>query len=163
MAFNINPETKISEAAMFHGVRVYRLSLQSIPNAVFTSVKWDRVQYDTDNFIDLAVSTTKIMIPKGVDYVRITAQVGWEAMTGAAIEWVEVLQNSGLMVPRIAVRSLTGGVEKYSALASGVVPVSVGDDLQFAVLHSEGVNVNLAANYTWMQVEVIKTPIGRPT
>lgn len=162
MSYEVTPGTRVSEAVMFHGVRVYRHAVQSIPTSSFTAVDWDTIVYDTDAFVVGGVPSTIITIPTGVNFVRISGQVGWEPMASGNQHWSEILLNGALPVPNISSRAFTGAVNVYSSFGTSVIAVSPGDTISMAVLQSNAGSINLEVDKTWLQVEVVKTPFGRP-
>lgn len=57
---------RVNEVKRRRGVYLNGVFGMPVPNMVLTTIQWDSVNYDTDSYVDLSVSTTNITVPSGV-------------------------------------------------------------------------------------------------
>lgn len=166
MAFNVTPNTAVSEAAMFHGACAYKDTAQSIPASTFTDIEWDQVAYDTDNFLNLGSSVTNFVIPQGVEAVKIHISIFMAGTAANVIYQIRALLNGSNFTPRFQerIQAVTSSYTPMFSKSSDVIFVTGGDILKGQVQHNHSVPVNLqGSDVVAMSVEVVKTPIGRPS
>ena len=124
----------------------------NILNATATIISFDTTKASSGSIT--ADGTGKIIIPAGVNHVRVTAQIGWSAAAGGyrrAYTKVNGVQtNDGICgtAPAIST-SIEHGFD------SGIISVTPGDYIQVEVYQTSGVTMVLNAVNTNFCVEVI--------
>jgi hypothetical protein len=129
---------------------------QSIPTGTDTPVTtWNT----TPVFNDLGATTngTTITIPRGVNKVRVTAQVAWNAVAGGTTRNIKIQKNgAGFMgMPQLQQPPLGINIEQ---VVTGVVGVVPGDTFQVNVLQDQAGAVALRTgpdSNVWFCVEAV--------
>ena len=144
----------------FRGALVYITSNKSIPSSTGTMVEWDEYKYDTDGFWN-PNEPTKLIIPRGVKRVRLTANVRWHASSeDANSRWAWIRGNesddafSGMGQSRQIATPKTDVIQNVQ---SAVVEVQEGDYFQFRLYHDENGarSIRSQGGFTWFSIEVI--------
>jgi hypothetical protein len=74
----------------FRGVLLIKSSNQALADGTITSanaVTWDSKLYDTDNFVDLGTSSTRIVIPSGVSFVQFVGHASIGTDNPGTADW----------------------------------------------------------------------------
>lgn len=161
MAFQVTPDTDVAEAAMFDGVCVQLSSNHTIANATNTDVAWDTALWDTCGFFDSG-SPGQVTVPDGVAFVKISSNLLWNA--GGPGRRAVAIKHEGTAyatADNYGPSSGTGVVRMN--IAGRVIAVSPGDVITVDVRQETGGSLDIRSHTsTYLQVEVIKTPFGRP-
>ena len=139
----------------FKGVLLTKTTAQTIPNRTWVPVVWQNTVYDTDGFFE-GGNGSKIIIPEGVDKVRLTANTRWE--TGGTGYRNMSIKKNGQYAPGLGFANLEAINASANILQSAVVPVQAGDYLEMYASHENGEDFNLNADdATFFAMEVVET------
>ncbi len=126
----------IGAAPAFRGCRIYNESggSQSIAAATNTKVAFNTTAFDTNGFYDS--TTDKIVIPAGVSYVELTAEVNWTGTyTAANSRRLAAITKNGGNVALSACSASNGNT--YLNVSTGPISVSAGDYFELFVLEND--------------------------
>ena len=162
MAFQVTPETDVSEAAMFHGARVELSSNFSLSGG-FNTVEFDEVVFDTDGFWDAA--NYEFVIPEGVALVR--AGTTLTVNDSVAIEVKARVRTGGVASHAIVLDQSVNVSQVNVNIDTGPIPVSAGDGIFVDIRYQHtptacAVIASAGSTPTAFWIEVLKTPIGYP-
>lgn len=134
----------------------YSTASQAVPSgsSLPTTVNFGARDYDPISLWSGAGGN--ITIPAGVSRVRLTGGVLMDAAATASYREL-AFTNNGNSARGLGHQSTTSvaGKGTYLNVTSGVVLVTPGDIIRMTIGHDDGVTRNLAANYCWLQVEII--------
>lgn len=129
---------------------------QSIPNTTDTAVtSWNTTAVAND--LGAVVTATTIAMPRGVERVRVRAQVAWNTVVGGTTRRVTILKNGAAFVGQPLSQQAPLGINS-AEVSTGVVTVAAGDTFQVNVYQDQGGAVALATgpdNGVWFSVEAI--------
>lgn len=124
---------------------------QSIPNIADTAVAFSTI---TTNRLGASVSSGAVLIPAGVNRVKVTAGGFW-ADNSTGVRVLRVIKN-GSAFPGAAQQKNTGAGFTTQNLTSAIFEVAPGDTIGLVAYQSSGGALNLINNgYTFMSVEAL--------
>jgi len=126
----------------------------SVPTSTYTYIACSIEDHDLGSFHDNATNNSRITIPAGVAYVRLSCNVDWGTSTGAWSE-LSILKNRASFtagLPDLRERSTQNAQPAYSAV-SAVVSVVEGDYFEVRVYHAKGSNCDAEV---WFSLEVVE-------
>lgn len=126
----------------------------SIPNSVATVLPFNQEEYDTDTIHDTAVNNSRLTVPTGAEYVRLTASI--QRASGATGYWQIVLLKNGSSSYVGVTQELhpaEGTPGSSRNLVSPVLAVTPGDYFELRLFQSTGVSANASG---WFCMEVIQ-------
>ncbi|MBW8018009.1 MAG: hypothetical protein FVQ82_17710 [Planctomycetes bacterium] len=132
-------------AGGFAGCLVHRSSVYSVPRMTWTTLPWQVEHYDTDGFFTNPPSATRMTIPSGFDWCRLTVNIGW-AGSGIGYRHV-ILWRNGAVFPGGGIITLiptSWGCQMN--LSSAVTPCVAGDYFEVRVFHNGPANLNVEAS-----------------
>jgi hypothetical protein len=86
----------IPHVSTFMGALVTKSATQSLSGGVPTIVTWQTVVYDTGGFADLASQPTRLTVPAGVGFVRLTAGIALATPAGSGQQFLTALLNGAI-------------------------------------------------------------------
>lgn len=118
----------------------------SVPTSTATAITFGTEAYDTEGFHDTSTNTSRLTIPDGMTYVRLTANAIFDAnATGQRYVYLTkngVAQNQGLTIPGMT------GVGNYMQMQTPVMNMSAGDYCEIVAWQDSGSTLNIAvANF----------------
>jgi hypothetical protein len=141
----------------FRGACVVKTSAQTLTSGAGTTVTWDQAQWDTDSFWS-AGANTRLTIPSGVSWVRISTNIGWEN-NSSGWRQVNFWRNGSNSTFEGAGEHRQGGNSDWSGIgaSSAPIPVQAGDYFEIRAAHNRGADNDIVAteNRSWFAVEVL--------
>lgn len=147
-------------AARFRGALVYLDSTQSIATATPENIDWDQEIYDTDDIHDNVTNNSRLTVPSGVSFVKVSAQIIW-ALDTAGDRTVEILRNgaSDHFSARIEWSAGPNSTFDTQNPTSAIIPVSGGDYFEVEVVQTSGgaldINGSAIDSKVWFAMEII--------
>lgn len=133
------------------GCLVNRSTNQSIPAGGNGMISWDVELYDTAGIHDMVVNPTRLTVPAGTSWIRLSAGARWDAAISASFD---IRKNGGwnTVTPYCRMTHLTA-----NTLVSPVLAVVPTDYFEFAASNSSGAprNVLGATYYPWFCMELL--------
>jgi len=115
----------------------------------YTPVIWDQQDFGLSTFWNGAGDPTKILIPSGINWIKLTSQLNFGNASGVVIG--STLKNGSEIVGGGATTAENTATD-LANWSSGWFPVTISDFLQIGVV--VGVARNVVGNpATWLQVE----------
>ncbi len=144
------------------GALAFRNSSQSITNNVLNAIQLNDEVYDTDAVHDNVVNNTRLTVPAGVTKVRVGAGAIFVSSVSGQRK-IEIRKNgsalvfdaSGLRPPMTVGGNAGVGGFFGQQVHSGSVDVVATDFFQAFVLQSSGGNLDLVANGSWFEMEIL--------
>jgi hypothetical protein len=123
-------------------------------NAVIT---WDTDALDVGGWHDTGSNTSRLTVPSGVSYVRVTACVGVTSLAANAdtYAWIEKNGDNNAATRHVNLPVMlqdSGGTEAYINLVSGPLAVSAGDWFEVRLLTSGDASVTVE-DHSWFAIE----------
>lgn len=143
------------------GALAFRNTSQSITNNVLNAIQLNDTLYDTDS-VWSGGDPTKLTVPAGVTKVRLGAGAIFVSSVSGQRK-IEIRKNgsstvfdaSGLRPPMTVGGNAGVGGFFGQQVHSGSVDVVATDYFQAFVLQSSGGNLDLVANGSWMEMEIL--------
>ena len=134
----------------FRGAQVYCTS-QSVLNVNLPSVIFDAENFDTDSIHDNATNNTRLTVPSGVSYVRISALI-YFSVNNTGDRNIRVYKNGSFSYEvsqkGIQTAVMAQGVSIWPALYN----VSSGDYFEIKVYQNSGITLNVANSLFEMEI-----------
>lgn len=118
-------------------------SVIPLPNGIFVTIPWDTVTYDSDNYVDLSVSTTNIVVPKGVFIVSGSGHTSGTGIVNTA--WISI---SGSVYGTIASNQCGPFASSRSVLISlvGIFYSVAGENVTMRFMQTSGAAASLSTS-----------------
>jgi hypothetical protein len=146
----------IEELPSFSGCLVKKAADQTTADYSGTAViSWDTEAFDVGGWHS-AGDPTKLTVPSGVNYVRLTASVQVTSITGGADCYVSIIKNGS----SVAVAGLPVVLEDSDStsqclnLVSAAYPVIAGDFFECTLLATGDASVTIE-DYSWFSIEKV--------
>lgn len=137
----------------FSGATVRRATAQSIPNNTSTALTWTAPS--SDPWVCWSAGQpTRLAIPNGVKYARITVSVGW-ADNATGIRFAMLRKNGATTLVRDGKAAIGSSLGSGHMLDSGVIEVNPGDYFDVVVQQTSGGALDALAVETAMSVELL--------
>lgn len=135
------------------GARLTLSSTQSVADDTLTTINYDSVERDTDNFADL--SSDAITIPSDdYSFARLKVQLRWASASD--VDLLKFQKNGGGFGGNAELSYEQPSVFTLPAITSSWVPVSANDSFTVQVRHITGTTVDLdASSRNWFELEAI--------
>lgn len=149
----------LNQKIPFRGAIAYLTSPHTLTTATEDNIDWDAVRYDTDSIHENVTNPSRLTVPSGVTYVRISAKIifGFHA-TGIRIIalYINGSQES-YGNPAHSMIAQTTGTTGFN-LVSAVLPVVGGDYFEISGYQDSGgdLGVTSGAQNSWFAMEIIK-------
>ena len=151
-----NPATIVA-AQEVRGARVRRTSSFSASPGVSNLVPWDTADYQRGGTWWSAGDPTKLVVPPGVNKVRIRGSAQFNPAGGTASFNITVMSDVANIPGFRQISQVPGGFSWSGAGASGEIDVVPGNYFQFSVYQNTAGNLALAeTEYTWFEIEAIE-------
>jgi len=167
-SMNVDQNLAIAELETMQGVFVNTTVDHPISQYTNTVLRWNGEEYDSDNMHSPAVNPSRLTVPAGASYVRLTASTIW-AVDGQLEKHKEMrlMKNGELSFPFAVSDYATGKTAKKSHFSSASIPVTSGDYFELSVYHAanrSGSIVNgdctgpciIPDSETWFSMEIVK-------
>jgi len=128
------------------GALVYRSSSFSLPNNTTTNIPFTNSKYDTHSFFDVGANPTRLTIPTGATWARVTADV---EIIGSGTGYRRMLlRKNGVSYEGRGFCKIPGGGVSNQELnaVSAVVAVSAGDYFEMGLFQNSGSARNVGTN-----------------
>lgn len=136
------------------GALVTKSAAQSGDFTAATAVTYDTEQYDIGGWFDSASSTTRLTVPSGVQYVRITACHAVSSFVGG--EWIRgSVRKNGVTTAFMPKSSHEASGVMYLNYSSPVLPVTAGDYFQQFVQVEADTATTIDVNNTSFSIEKV--------
>jgi len=139
----------------------------AVTSSTDTVVTWGAAEHDTGSFFNLATQPTRLTVPTGVTRVKLTGNIGFNAITNSTSTALWVRKNGlggslnpgvyGLPVLRVNSDTTTGAITDELNVTSAVINVVAGDYFELWVRRGTGSTAGLtSANFrTWFAIESV--------
>lgn len=126
----------------------------------FTAVAWDNEGtgcYDTDSIHDTVTNNTRLSVPSGISYVRLSFNLALSAVTADGWTTAAVSKNGSTSYPgRISITTESGNTSPALSGCSPPLPVVGGTDYFELGLQTEADNsITVAAASSWFAMELV--------
>lgn len=128
-----------------------RSTNQSISSGTTTPISWDTETVDTDNWHD-GTNPTRVTVPAGVNYVRITANIQTSSTLNQVV--LSVIKNGNTFVGATSYDNDTSG-QDFLNLCTAIIPVSPGDYFELTIFSASSRTVTAGTN-TWLSIEEVQ-------
>jgi hypothetical protein len=129
---------------------------QSIPTGTDTPIStWNTTPVYND--LNATVSGTAITIPRGVNKVRVSAQIAWATVAGGTSRTIKLQKNGGGFNGQAQVAQAPLGIN-IEGVTTGIVSVVAGDTFQVNAFQDQGAAVALRTgpdSNVWFIVEAV--------
>lgn len=127
-------------------------------SATAYNVPWDNMIYDTNSFFDIA-NPTKLTVPAGVTYVRISCGIIWAA-SATGYRTVTIRKNAtGFAGQPQTINTVDATVSQATSVTtSAPIAVSATDYFECRVTQTSGGALDVVGNITnptWFAIEVV--------
>jgi hypothetical protein len=129
-------------------------------SAAFNAVPWDDEAgggYDTDSCHDNVTNNTRLLVPSGWSWVRVSFQISLSNVTAG--NWVQgyIRKTGGGAYPGMpsAVWSVSTVTFPAIGLCSPPLPVTGGTDYFDAMLQCQDTSITIAADASWFAIELL--------
>jgi hypothetical protein len=148
----------ISGAAAFKGALVKKAADQTAANyTALTAIAWDSEAYDTDGFHDNATNNTRLTVPAGVGYVRLSGSVAISSITTGVYVITTLTKNGSEDFAGHGGQTEQSGLsDRTVSFQSPVLAVSAGDYFEFKIVLQTDTSVTINAARSWFAMEVIQ-------
>ena len=140
----------------FLGALLDLTSDESIAASSWTEVPWDAEEYDVGGWADLGSQAGRLTVPAGGQWVRVGAQIRWNANTGDAERGVRIRKNGAALVglPAAMNRNNASVTHSFSAISG---PLSCVEGDYFTVEawqdHSSAVSLDEVDDANWFFIQ----------
>lgn len=148
----------------FSGAMVSKNSDQTATNFSSTVLTWGAEVYDVGGWFDSGTSTSRMTVPSGVSYVRLTVGTTFTSLTNFINGYVWVTKNGDtdgatrhINMP-ITLQYGNGG-DYNICLSSGPLAVSAGDYFE-VVASMSGDASSTMEDYSWFAIEALPSFSG---
>lgn len=152
----------IAAAQVHHGALVLAAVTTSIPTGTPTKIPFTSESYDTDSIHDNAVNNTRLTVPAGVSYVRLSAFIQYAGSMLPNTSTVEILKNNAAfagMGESHQISAIAGtSNDPAHNITSAIVPVTPGDYFEVRVTQDSGGAINVVGGgaQTWFAMEIVE-------
>lgn len=137
------------------GALVYRTSNQSISNSTATAIQWQIEDYDNGNWWTSG-SSTRLTVPSGISYVRISANVVWAGASGGFRQLSINKNGSSVRGGGREVVDAATGIGHSLNVVSAPMAVSPGDYFEIIVQQNSGSAINITSgNSVYASIEAL--------
>jgi hypothetical protein len=137
--------TPSSGTPTFVGVKCFKSSAQSIPNATWTTLTFDSESFDTDAFHSTSTNTSRITIPTGkAGKYLVQWQAVWDANATGSRN-TRVLVNGSLSAYGTWTMALTGAGDLTIHTNTAIFNLSVADYVELQMGQGSGGNLNASS------------------
>ena len=141
----------------FRGALVKKTANQTAADyTTRTAIAWDGETYDTDTIHDNATNNTRLTVPTGVTYVRLSS--GIQITNFTADLWMRLsLQKNGSLDYDGSTQANTeaGTTTLYLNLMSPVLAVTAGDYFEITLQVETDTSIDITAARTWFAMEIV--------
>lgn len=142
----------------FRGCLAANIDAQTISATTDTVIAWDAETYDTDTIHDTSTNNSRLTVPTGVSYVRISGQVDW-FYTAAGTRAIQIIKNGSSSYPGIARSSmLPDNAGDFQRVNSPILAVSATNYFELSVYQTSGGNLDIASSgyNNWFAMDIIE-------
>ncbi|HEU4805003.1 MAG TPA: hypothetical protein VFS91_04225 [Nitrobacter sp.] len=154
-----NPAWAVVASAAHRGALVSKVADQTAANyTTRTAIAWDSESYDTDSIHDTVTNNSRLTVPSGVSYVRLTGQVQILSITGGVFANLVMSKNgSGTFLGRPATLLTTDAVAvNWMNVNSPVLAVTAGDYFTLDLEIETDTSVTVSADVSWFAMEILQ-------
>lgn len=151
----------VRTAIAFRGAMVTKASDQTTANyTTATAISFDTETYDTDSIHEGVTSPTRLSVPSGVTYVRLSG--GVQIGAGTSTDWVSLFfrKNGGAgggYAGQAKFFVEVGTATPFVSITSPIIPVVGGTDYFELMLQVEAdTSITLDSDNTWFAMEIIE-------
>jgi hypothetical protein len=144
--------SKIAAGAVTTSTLAYARSLVAssniaiVPSGVYTGVSFDIEIYDIGGCHDPGVNPSRLTVPAGMNWARVTANIAWATVFSADCG-VQILKNGSSYygVPWVQIYSAPVNIPALYNLSSSWLQVVPGDYFELRVVQYSGSNKTLSS------------------
>jgi hypothetical protein len=134
------------------GTVARRATTQSLTNSTTTTITFTEPTFDVLNIFNSGVSSSRLTVPNGIKFVRITGQVTFD-VNSTGVRYADVIKSGSVVVARKALPAVATFAVSAS-VDTGWFDVVPGDYYELRASQSSGGSLNALAIETWLQMEV---------
>jgi hypothetical protein len=152
-------KVKVKNARPLRGALVTKAADQTAANyTTRTAIAWDSESYDTDSIHDNVTNNSRLTVPSGVSYVRLTGQVQILTITGGVFANLLMSKNgSATFLGRPAILLTTDAVAtNWMNVSSPVLAVTPGDYFTLDLEIETDTSVTVSADVSWFAMEILQ-------
>ena len=143
----------------FMGALVRDSAAETTVTTVQEVLDWDTEIYDVGGWHESVTNPSRLTVPAGVDWVRISAQVMWTQNKVGQIQAVVLkggVATANIGLPYSYLTAASGSDGWFTnILTSGPLPVVAGNYFEIRVWQNSGGNLDIAAGNTWFAIEKV--------
>ncbi len=137
----------------FRGALAISTASQNIPHVTLTAINWSTETYDTDNIHESTTHPSRLTVPAGVTYARLSANTQW-ASNSVGFRYITIHKN-GTEVVGLPVSKKIASYETEDNIHSAIIPVTGGDYFDFLVYQDSGSSLSFSYGRSWFAMEII--------
>lgn len=119
-------------------------------------VTWDTEVYDNEAIHDTGSNTSRLTVPAGVTYVRVTGQIAISSSTPDTLKDLQILKNGSIAFNGVPLLDGEIGASSLTLQAtSGILPVVAGDYFEVKIFEESDTSVTIVAQSSWFFMEII--------
>jgi hypothetical protein len=122
---------------------------------------WNTDVTDTSGFHDTGSNTSRLTVPSGVSWVRLSAGIHFQALNANSRVYAYFIKNGTLTIPGFPTQAeQASSVDNYINLQSAALSVSPGDYFEVHILCGDDVSLTIQAS-SWFAIETLTTTARR--
>jgi hypothetical protein len=122
---------------------------------------WNTDVTDTSGFHDTGSNTSRLTVPAGVSWVRLSAGIHFQALNANSRVYAYFIKNGTLTIPGFPTQAeQASSVDNYINLQSAAISVSPGDYFEIHILCGDDVSLTIQAS-SWFAIETLTTTARR--
>lgn len=145
-------------SAAFRGALVRKAADQTAANyTAITAVTWDQESYDTDTIHDNVTNNTRLTVPSGATYVRVSAAIVLANFSVDAFFGLSIRKNgSATYDGRPTQYTEVGTAAMGATLSSPVLAVTPGDYFEVFLIVETDTSIDVSSTASWFAMEVVR-------
>lgn len=141
--------------AVFRGALVKKSVDQTAANyTTSTAVAWDGEEYDTSSLHDNVTNNTRLTVPSGASYVRLSASITVASLTADTWLSMNIRKNAAAFIGRGAISIETGQTGQGISVVTAVVAVTPGDYFEVFLQTESDTSIDIVSAASWFAMEV---------
>lgn len=140
----------------FRGALVRKASDQTGANySSATPIAWDQEVYDNIGAHDNVTNNTRLTVPAGAAYVRLSARVHLANFTADLFARLYITKDGATFDGAGGQTSEAGTASPYLSCVSAIVPVTPGQYFEAGLLVETDTSIDITAATSWFAMEVV--------
>ena len=140
----------------FRGALVKKSVDQTAANyTAGANIAWDAEEYDTDSIHDLVTNNSRLTVPSGASYVRLSSGVRINNITADTYARLLITKGGANAIGMGQTQVEAGTTTLYASVISSVVAVSAADYFEINLTSETDNSIDIIAAQSWFAMEII--------